>query len=100
VSGATSAGNSGGAGSAEFVAVVRRAVPEVARGRTDAEIAAIATTACTGLRAGVDGDALVATVQSLNTQDAEATDQATARELIKLAIDTNCLDQARRVDEF
>jgi len=29
-----------------------------------------------------------------------ATDDATARELVKLAIDTTCLDQASRVDEF
>jgi hypothetical protein len=42
----------------------------------------------------------VAETRSLGTPDAEATDQATARELVKLAIDTTCPDQDRRVDEF
>jgi len=89
------------AGGAEsFVATVRAQVPDVAAGRSDAEIAAIATTACRGLAAGDSADDITAAAQSLGTLDAEATDQATARELVKLAIDTSCPDQAPRVDEF
>jgi hypothetical protein len=75
-------------------------VPEVAAGRSTAEIAAIATTACRSLRAGRSAEEISAAAKSLGTLDAEATDDATARELVKLAIDTVCLDQARRVDEF
>ncbi len=90
----------GGGGTVEFVRVVRSRVPEVAAGRTTAEIAAIATTACRSLRAGRAADAVQAEARSLGTLDAEATDDATARELVKLAIDTTCLDQASRVDEF
>ena len=83
-----------------FVAVVRDKVPEVAAGRSDAEIQAVADAACADLAAGKDGDAIVDSTRALGTVDAEATDHVTARELIKLAIDTTCLDQARRVDEF
>jgi hypothetical protein len=43
---------------------------------------------------------VIAETRTLGTADAEATDEATARELVKLAIDTVCLDQAKRVDEF
>jgi hypothetical protein len=75
-------------------------VPEAASGRTDAEIAAVAVRACRGLAAGRSADDLLAEARSLGTVDAEATDPATARELVKLAIDTVCLDQAPRVDEF
>ncbi len=84
----------------EFVKVVRARVPEVARGRSDAEIATVAVQACQSLAAGRSADRIVAEAQSLGTLDAEATDQGTARELVKLAIDTVCLDQAGRVDEF
>jgi hypothetical protein len=82
------------------VAVVRAKIPEVARGRTNKEIAAVALRACVGLAAGRSADQIVAEAQSLGTVDATATDQATARELVKLAIDTVCPDQAARVDEF
>jgi hypothetical protein len=82
------------------VRVVRARVPDVASGRSTAEIAAIATTACRSLRAGRSADDVQAEARSLGTLDAEATDDATARELVKLAIDTTCLDQAKRVDEF
>jgi hypothetical protein len=75
-------------------------VPDVAAGRTTSEIAAIATTACRSLRAGRPAERITAEARSLGTLDAEATDDATARELVKLAIDTTCLDQARRVDQF
>jgi hypothetical protein len=85
---------------AGFVAVVRSRVPEVALDRRDEEIAAVAQQACASLAAGTSADALVGETRSLGTADAEATDQATARELIKLAIDTVCLDQRDRVDEF
>ncbi len=84
----------------DFVKVVRAQVPEVARGRSDAEIATVAVQACQSLAAGRSADRIVAEAQSLGTLDAEATDQGTARELVKLAIDTVCLDQAGRVDEF
>jgi hypothetical protein len=87
-------------GTAEFVRVVRARVPEVAAGRTTAEIAAIASRACRSLRAGREAGAVQAEARSLGTLDGEATDDATARELVKLAIDTTCLDQASRVDEF
>jgi hypothetical protein len=82
------------------VRVVRAKVPDVAAGRTTAEIAGIATAACRSLRAGRSAEQITAEARSLGTVDAEATDDATARELVKLAIDTTCLDQARRVDEF
>jgi hypothetical protein len=80
--------------------VVRGKLPQVAAGRADAEITAVATRACQALAADRSADEIVAETRSLGTLDAEATDQATARELVKLAIDTTCLDQARRVDEF
>jgi hypothetical protein len=90
----------GAGGAAEFVSVVRRSVPDVAAGRTDGEIAGVAATACRGLADGVPADDVTAAAQSLGTLDAGATDQATARELVKLAIDTVCPGQAARVDEF
>lgn len=85
---------------AQFVSVVRDRVPEVAVDRRDDEIAAVAEQACASLADGTDADAIVERTRSLGTADAEAVDQATARELIKLAIDTVCPDQDRRVDEF
>ena len=85
---------------AGFVAVVRERLPEVAADRADEDIAAVAQEACTSLAAGTDADTIVAGTRSLGTADAEAVDHATARELIKLAIDTVCPDQDRRVDEF
>ena len=88
------------AAAAGFVSVVRAQLPEVARDRADGDIQAIADSACADLAAGRSADDVVAATRSLGTLDAEATDQATARELIKLAIDTTCLDQAARVDEF
>ena len=84
----------------EFVTAVRDGMTEVAAGRSDDEIGALGVHACAGLAAGTTADDLVATTRSLGTADAEAVDQATARELIKLAIDTACPDQASRVDEF
>ena len=84
----------------EFVRVVRAKVPEVAAGRTDKEIRGIAQRACRGLARGDSADNLIAEARTLGTLDAEATDFATASELIKLAIDTDCPDQAGRVDEF
>ncbi|GAA4966246.1 DUF732 domain-containing protein [Actinoplanes utahensis] len=83
-----------------FVTVVKTELPAVAAGRTDQEIRAIGDTACDDLAAGGKADVIVATTRTLGTLDAEATDQATARELVKLAIDTICLDQSGRVDEF
>lgn len=87
-------------GAATFVTTVQAKVPEVALDRREEEIAAIAQQACADLAAGKDADAVVAAARSLGTADAEAADQATARELVKLAIDTVCPDQSRRVDEF
>jgi len=83
-----------------FARVVREKLPEIAADRRDAEIQAIADTACTELGAGKKADDIVAGTRSLGTLDAEATDQATARELIKLAIDTTCPGQSARVDDF
>ena len=83
-----------------FVDVVRAKLPDIAVDRRDDELQAIADRACAALADGTGADAIVAETRSLGTQDAEATDQATARELVKLAIDTTCPDQDRRVDEF
>ncbi|MEV4640940.1 DUF732 domain-containing protein [Actinoplanes sp. NPDC049548] len=88
------------AGPDGFVATVRDRLPEVALDRRDEELAAIGRQACADLAGGLDADKIVARTRSLGTADAEATDQATARELVKLAIDTICPDQDRRVDEF
>lgn len=102
-SAAPSAAASQGAGTAprvEFVDIVRSRLPEVAVDRRDEEIEAIATRACTALADGTDAETIVAETRSLGTLDAEAADHATARELVKLAIDTICPDQAARVDEF
>lgn len=87
-------------GSAAFVAAVRAKLPEIATDRRDEEIGAIAEQACAGLSAGLTGDQIVAETRTLGTEDASATDQATARELIKLAIDKVCPDEAKRIDEF
>ncbi|HET6529205.1 MAG TPA: hypothetical protein VFH03_01110 [Actinoplanes sp.] len=90
----------GHAASESFVDVVRSRLPEVAVDRRDEEIQSIADRACTALSGGADADTIVTEARALGTLDAEATDQATARELIKVAIDTTCPDQDRRVDEF
>ncbi|GGN64241.1 hypothetical protein GCM10010112_24230 [Actinoplanes lobatus] len=87
-------------GPSRFVLVVKQELPEIAKDRTDQDIQAISDTACAALAAGDSADEIVAVTRSLGTLDAEATDQATARELIKLAIDSDCLKQATRVDEF
>ena len=83
-----------------FVAVVRAQLPEVAADRTDEDVRQIAVRACQGLAEGRSSDEIVDEARTLGTLDGEATDAATARELVKLAIDTECLDQATRVDEF
>ncbi|WP_199512859.1 DUF732 domain-containing protein [Nucisporomicrobium flavum] len=88
------------AGADAFVAEVRRSLPEVAADRREDEIGAVARRACAALAKGDDADAIVAQTRTLGTVDAEAVDEATARELVKLAIDTVCPDQDRRVDEF
>ena len=85
---------------AGFAGTVRERVPEVAAGRTDDEIETVGRRACTSLADGAEADAVITATRSLGTADAEATDHATARELIKLAVDTICPDQDRRVDEF
>ncbi|MBW6435166.1 hypothetical protein KZ829_15605 [Actinoplanes hulinensis] len=87
-------------GPSRFVLVVKQELPEIAKDRTDQDIQAISDTACAALAAGDPADEIVAVTRSLGTLDAEATDHATARELIKLAIDSDCLKQAPRVDEF
>lgn len=83
-----------------FVSTVREQLPLAAEGRPDDEVAALATRACRRLAAGDDAAVILAQMQSLGTLDADAIDEASARELVKLAIDTDCLDQAARVDEF
>jgi len=60
----------------EFVSVVRAQLPDIAHGRTDDEILAVARQACQDLSAGTPGDDVVAHAQTLGTLDAEATDQA------------------------
>jgi hypothetical protein len=101
-SGPSAGGTTSGADAdpAAFVAAVRDRLPEIAADRRDEEIGDVARQACAGLAAGTEADRIVAGTRSLGTLDAEATDQATARELVKLAIDTVCPGQAGRVDEF
>jgi hypothetical protein len=89
-----------GGGMPAFVSAVQAKMPEIAVDRRDEEIEAIAQQACASLAAGTKADALVAETRALGTADAEATDQATARELIKLAIDTVCPAESDRVDDF
>jgi hypothetical protein len=84
----------------EFVTVVKARLPKVAVDRRDEEISLVAEQACAGLSGGLPADQVIAETRSLGTEDAAATDPATARELVKLAIDTVCPDQAARVDEF
>jgi hypothetical protein len=84
----------------EFPRVVRDRMPEIAEGRNDTELQAIADTACDGLASKKSADAIVGVTRTLGTLDAEATDHATARELVKLAIDTTCFEERGRVDEF
>jgi type IV pilus biogenesis protein CpaD/CtpE len=84
----------------EFPRIVRDKLPEIAAGRQDTELQAIADTACEGLAAKKSADAIVDVTRTLGTLDAEATDHVTARELVKLAIDTTCFEQRGRVDEF
>ncbi|GGQ62384.1 hypothetical protein GCM10010166_35210 [Couchioplanes caeruleus subsp. azureus] len=86
------------AGTGAFVAAVRDKLPQIALDHRDEEIAAIAEQACTSLAAGDDAGAIVASTRSL--AGAAAANRATARRLVKLAIDTVCPDQDRRVDEF
>ena len=87
-------------GMKQFISTVRARVPEVAKGRADAEIAAVGIAACTNLKAGRSADEIVTVTRSLGTLDAQAVDDATARELVKLAIDTMCPGEKDRVDEF
>lgn len=94
------AGTRSAGGPDAFVAAVRQALPEVAADRRDEEVAAVADQACSALAGGEDADAVVTRTRTLGTLDAEATDQATARELIKLAIDTVCPGQDPRAGEF
>ncbi|GIE32729.1 hypothetical protein Ait01nite_057740 [Actinoplanes italicus] len=84
----------------EFPRIVRDKLPEIAEGRTDTDLQAIADTACDGLASKKSADAIVDVTRTLGTLDAEATDHVTARELVKLAIDTTCFEQRGRVDEF
>jgi len=87
-------------GIAGFVAIVQARMPEIAVDRRDEEIAAIAERACAALADAAEADAIVADTRTLGTGDARATNRHTARKLIKLAIDTVCPDQDRRIDEF
>jgi hypothetical protein len=90
----------GAEGMQRFVSTVKSQVPEAAKGRSDAEIAGVGLQACTLLKSGRPASEITARTRSLGTLDAEAVDEATARELVKLAIDTMCIDQKSRVDEF
>jgi hypothetical protein len=89
-----------GTGVKGFVAVVQARMPEIALDRRDEEIAAIAEQACASLADGKEAGRIVAETRTLGTGEAKATDRAGARELIKLAIDTVCPDQDRRIYEF
>jgi len=87
-------------GIAGFVAIVQARMPEIAVDRRDEEIAGIARRACAALADAEEADAIVAETRTLGTGHARATNRSTARELIRLAIDTVCPDQDRRLDEF
>lgn len=89
-----------GTGIEGFVAVVQARMPEIAMDRRDEEIAAIAEQACASLADGKEAGRIVAETRTLGMGETKATDRAGARELIKLAIDTVCPDQDRRIYEF
>lgn len=89
-----------GTGTDVFVAAVQSRLPEIALDRRDEEIAEIAERACAALLAAEEADEIVAETRTLGTGRPKATDRATARELIRLAIDTVCPDQDRRIGEF
>lgn len=98
--GAATRTDSASGGTGAFVSVVRDRLPDIAADRRDGEIGDIARQACAALSGGATADRIVADTRALGTLDATATDPATARELVKLAIDTVCPGQAGRVDEF
>lgn len=87
-------------GMQKYTSTVKAQVPEAASGRTDAEIAAVGLQSCGLLKADRPAAEVIERTRSLGGLDAEAVDEATARELVKLAIDTICLDEKSRVDEF
>jgi len=77
-----------------FVAVVQRKLPGVAVDHRDEEIVALARQACAALAAGRPADTVVAEVRTFGA------DRAAARQLVRLAIETMCPGQERRIDEF
>jgi Protein of unknown function (DUF732) len=97
--GDTTAG-SGSAGLDGFVSAVRGRMPEVAEDRRDEELEQVATAACAALARGRTAGAVVAEARSLGTPDPAATDTATGRELVRLAIRHVCPAQSRRAGEF
>jgi hypothetical protein len=74
-----------------FVPAVRERLPEVAVDRRDEEIQAIADRACAALAGDQEAAEVLAATESRS---------ATARQLVRLAIDTTCPDQDRRIGEF
>ena len=84
----------GRADPAAFVAVVQRTMPSLALDRREDELVTLAQQACAALTAGRSAAAVVAEVRAFGT------DQAGARQLIKLAVDTVCPGQERRAREF
>lgn len=93
------ADRSPGDGSA-FVRVVRDRLPEVAAGRTDEQLADLAFDACEGLSEGRPATDVLTRMRSLGDPPQPRGDEVTGRELVKLAIDETCPDQAPRVTEF
>ena len=73
-----------------FVAVVRDRLPVVAADRRDEEIEVLGQQACRSIADGRPAAAVAAETRALGTGDAEATDPATARELVRLATATLC----------
>ncbi|MEU4624783.1 hypothetical protein AB0G04_33030 [Actinoplanes sp. NPDC023801] len=83
-----------------FVGVVREKLPELANGRGDDEIQAMADVICNALAKDAKGEDVVDATRSMGSRDGVPIDTATANEVIKLAIDTSCPGQAPRVTEF
>jgi hypothetical protein len=81
-------------GEQRFVAVVQRDLPGLAMDHREDEIAALARQACAALAAGRSAGAVVAGARTFGVA------RASARALVRLAIDTVCPEQDRRLDEF
>lgn len=83
-----------------FVGVVREKLPELGQGRSDDEVQAMADVICNALAKGAKSADIVDATRSMGSRDGVPIDDATANEVVKLAIDISCPGQAPRVTEF